>query len=73
MSGFPSGRGVQETFMNRIILLAAAAAIAVTATPAIAKSKKKYVQQGYYGETYGPVGYWAGYAAPVVGVRFCRI
>jgi hypothetical protein len=56
--------------MKRIILLAAAAAIAVTATPALAKSKKKYrSHQAYYGETYapGPLGYWGGYAAPVGG------
>ena len=54
--------------MKRIILLAAAAAIAVTATPALAKTKKKQrVPQGYYGETYVPFGYWAGYGAPVAG------
>ena len=56
--------------MKRVIILAAAMAVAVTATPALAKSKKKYrVQQPYYGEMYapGPVGYWAGIAAPVAG------
>ena len=69
MSGFPGEGGAQETSMKRIILLAAAAAIAVTATPALAKTKKKQrVQQGYYGETYVPFGYWAGYGAPVAGI-----
>ena len=44
--------------MKRFIVLAAAAAIAFAATPAVAKSKKKYrAPQPYYGETYyGPVG-----------------
>jgi len=53
--------------MKRIIILAAAAAIAITATPALAKSKKQYRAHAYYGETYapGPAGYWAGYGAPV--------
>ena len=52
--------------MKRFIVLAAAAAIAFAATPAVAKSKKKYrAPEPYYGETYGPVGYWAGLAAPV--------
>jgi hypothetical protein len=57
--------------MKRVIILAAAAAIAVTATPALAKSKKQYPGQGY-GQAYVPgpmVGYWAGIAAPVYGFR----
>lgn len=58
--------------MKRLIILAAATAIAVAATPALAKSKKKQPIQpgyGYYGETYGPVGYWAGIGAPTFGPR----
>jgi hypothetical protein len=58
--------------MKRFIILAAATAIAVAATPALAKAKKKHHVQpgyGYYGETYGPVGYWAGIAAPTVDWR----
>ena len=54
--------------MKRFIILAAAAVIAVTATPALAKSKKKYpAQSPYYGESYVPFGYWAGYGAPIKG------
>ena len=54
--------------MKRFIILAAAAVIAVAATPALAKSKKKYpAQSPYYGESYVPFGYWAGYGAPIKG------
>jgi hypothetical protein len=45
--------------MKRFVLLAAAAAIAVTATPALAKSKKKHrVQPGYYAEPYAAPYGW---------------
>jgi hypothetical protein len=41
--------------MKSLIILAAAAALAVTATPALAKSKKKHpVHHGYYAEQYAP-------------------
>jgi hypothetical protein len=41
--------------MKSVIALAAAAVIAVAATPALAKSKKKHrVHTGYYGEQYAP-------------------
>lgn len=54
--------------MKRLMILAAAAAIAVTASPALAKSKKYHGYQPY-GAVYapGPVAFWAGYGAPVVG------
>ena len=50
--------------MQRIIALAAAAAIALAATPALAKSKKKHprVHQGYYAQPYAVAPYpWAPY------------
>ena len=41
--------------MKSLIALAAAAVIAVAATPALAKSKKKHrVHHGYYAEQYAP-------------------
>ena len=45
--------------MKRFVVLADAAAIALTATPALAKkSKKKYQsQQGYYAQPYAPYGW----------------
>jgi hypothetical protein len=44
--------------MKRFIVLAAAAALVATATPALAKSKKKHrVHQGYYAEQYAPYGW----------------
>ena len=47
--------------MKRFIVFAAAAMIAVAATPALAKSKKKnYANQYYYGEQYGAYPGWAG-------------
>jgi hypothetical protein len=47
--------------MERIIALAAAAAIALAATPALAKSKKHHrYHHGYYAQPY------AGYPAPFV-------
>ena len=51
--------------MKRLIVLAAAAAFVVTATPALAKSKKKYrAHHGYHAGQYAPhPGYpgWGGY------------
>jgi hypothetical protein len=47
--------------MKSLIVLAAAAALAVTATPALAKSKKKHVvvHPGYYAaEQYAPYPAW---------------
>jgi len=59
--------------MKRFIVLAAAAALVVTATPALAKSKKKHrAHYGYYAETYAPAGYWGGIAAPITGGGFAR-
>ena len=53
-----------ERNMQRIIALAAAAAIALAATPALAKSKKKHprIHQGYYAQPYA--------AAPYPGAPF---
>jgi len=55
--------------MKAILSIAAVLAIAVTASPALAKAKKKiHVHAGhYYGQTYAPVGFWNGIPAPVVG------
>jgi hypothetical protein len=53
--------------MKQLVLLAAAAAIALAATPALAKSKKKVVvYPNYYAMTEAPVGFWNGIPAPVV-------
>jgi hypothetical protein len=54
--------------MKLLIALVSTAAVALVATPALAKSKKRYVQAqpGYYGEVYQP-GYWAGLTAPRLG------
>jgi hypothetical protein len=54
--------------MKLLIALASSAAVALAATPALAKSKNKYprAQPGYYGQTYEP-GYWAGYSGPRLG------
>jgi hypothetical protein len=58
-----------ETIMKAILTLAAALAVAATASPALAKSKKKItVYPGaYYGATYAPYGFWNGIPGPVVG------
>lgn len=54
--------------MKRIVVLAAAAAIAITATPALAKTKKKHrVHHGYYGQSYAPGPYQAGGSDPSLG------
>ena len=57
--------------MQRIIALAAAAAVALVATPALAKSKKHYyTHHGYYAQPYA-YGYYAlPYAAPYPGGPF---
>lgn len=54
--------------MRLLIAFVSSAAVALAASPALAKSKKKYVhaQPDYYGQTYEP-GYWAGYAGPRLG------
>jgi hypothetical protein len=54
--------------MKRLIVLAAAAALAITATPALAKSKKKYrVNPGFYSQSYVPGPYWRGGNDPSLG------
>ena len=52
--------------MERIIALAAAAVIALAATPALAKSKKhhRYYHHGYYAQPYAAAPYYPG--APFV-------
>ena len=54
--------------MKLLIALVSSAAVALAATPALAKSKNKYprAQPGYYGEAYEP-GYWAGLSGPRLG------
>jgi hypothetical protein len=63
--------------MKRLVVLAAAAALVVTATPALAKSKKKHrVQHGYYaGQYYAPHPGYPGWTSrhvsdPSFGNRF---
>jgi hypothetical protein len=57
--------------MKRFVVLAAAAALVATATPALAKSKKKYrAHHGYYAEQYAPYGWGTrGYSDPSFGNR----
>jgi hypothetical protein len=54
--------------MKAILTLAAVLAVAATASPALAKSKKKVIVHPghYYGQTYAP-GFWNGIPAPVIG------
>lgn len=53
--------------MKAILTAAAVLAVAISASPALAKAKKKiHVYPGhYYGETYA-AGFWNGIPAPVV-------